>query len=340
MEKIKRYIDCKVPTYRCNLKCSYCYLGQYGVDLAREAEENEYKYDAKTIRKALSRDRLGGVCYLMIVGEGETLVDAEVIDIADELLAEGHVIDLVTNGTMTKRFQELFDMIDPAYYGRLKFTFSLHYLEFKRLNLLDTFFDNIRLAKEKGTSFHVILNHCDEYLPYTEEIQKLCEEKVGAYPQLAYTHETGEDGKLRTCSRLSPREYYDAGSSYKSDMFDYQSRTWEKKQTEFCYAGDWSFTLNLGTGIMSKCHSNGPWINIFDDVNKEIPFEAVGKNCASSMCQCTRFLAMGVAPGVCDDYTVERTMNRRVAGWFTKEMQYLLSTKLYETNQRYDDKNV
>lgn len=85
-------------------------------------------------------------------------------------MLEGHFIDIVTNGTLTQRFEELYEVVEPAYYGYLKFAFSLHYLELKERGMFDTFCDNIKMVKSKGASFHVPLVHCDEYVPYAEEI--------------------------------------------------------------------------------------------------------------------------------------------------------------------------
>ena len=61
MSKIKRFIDCYIPTETCNLRCHYCYITQKRKFNAKIAEFN---HDAKYIRKALSVERLGGICLL------------------------------------------------------------------------------------------------------------------------------------------------------------------------------------------------------------------------------------------------------------------------------------
>lgn len=109
MEKIKRFIDVAVPVQTCNLRCPYCYIAQENKFLAALPY---FMYDAKTIGKALSKKRLGGVCHLNLCGGGETLLPPEMTDILYELLAQGHYIAVVTNGTVTKRFQEICEFPD------------------------------------------------------------------------------------------------------------------------------------------------------------------------------------------------------------------------------------
>ena len=337
VDNIKRFIHCVTPADTCNLKCSYCGLREEdGMELSGgEVKENKHKYSAETIRKALSLKRLGGVCYVDVVGIGETLIDHEVIEIVRELLLEGHFVDITTNGTLTKRFEELLAAVDPAYYGHLKFTFSLHYLELKERGMLDTFFDNIKMIKSKGVSFHVSLVHCDEYVPYTAEIQKICKERIGAYPQIILPHGRDEKRDYYLRTDLPLEKYYEIGESYQSDLFYIFHEMYRGHLSKFCYAGDWSLCLNLGDGNISRCFGMGPYVNIFDDISKEIPIRAIGHNCKDNFCHCSIFFGLGVIPGLCDEYTMERVWNRKEAGWFTEEMESALSRKLYENNTPY-----
>mgnify|MGYP000361579968 CR=1 FL=1 len=50
---------------------------------------------------------------------------------------------VVTNGTMTKRFDEIITW-DKALLSHLFIKFSFHYLEMTRLNMLDIFIDNVK----------------------------------------------------------------------------------------------------------------------------------------------------------------------------------------------------
>lgn len=66
------------------------------------------------------------------------------------------------------------------------------------------------------------------------------------------------------------------------------------KRKEFCFAGDWSGTLNLQTGVLTKCYADYDGVNIFEDVDAPIPFEAVGKHCGSPYCvNSSHFMSLG-----------------------------------------------
>lgn len=56
---------------------------------------------------ALTKERLGGVCYFSICGAGETLIPKYITDITFNLLNQGHYVNLTTNGTITNRFDEI-----------------------------------------------------------------------------------------------------------------------------------------------------------------------------------------------------------------------------------------
>ena len=106
MEKMKRYIDCYIPTETCNLRCHYCYIAQkrkFNNKLASFSNSIEF------MRKALSKKRLGGVCLLNLCAGGETLLSEEVLPLAKALLTEGHYVMIVTNGTISKRFDEILE---------------------------------------------------------------------------------------------------------------------------------------------------------------------------------------------------------------------------------------
>ena len=81
---------------------------------------------------ALQRKTWGGVPF-NLCGGGETLLPPQMTDILYELLAQGHYLAVVTNGTVTKRFEEICDFPEE-FRKRLLFKFSFHYTELRRLN--------------------------------------------------------------------------------------------------------------------------------------------------------------------------------------------------------------
>ncbi len=337
MEKIKRFFECLIPVTACNLKCSYCYVIQRN---NRKLEIPKLKYSPEIIGKALNKKRMGGTCYFSICGAGETLIPNYTIDIIKELLKQGHYVNITTNGTLTKKFDEIIK-IDKNLLKRLNLSFSFHYLELKRLNILDDFFDNINKIKQAGISFVLQLNLCDEYMPYVDEIKKISMDRVGAYPQVALTRkEYLKNTNIERAEILTDKtkeEYIKEGKKYSSPLFDFTVKNFNVKRKEFCYAGDWSGVLNLVTGELRKCYAYPLTQNIFENIEKPIKFEALGKNCNGTFCfNSSHFLSLGVIPDL-DTPTYGKLRNREEANWYSSDdIKMAFNSKLCETNHEYN----
>ena len=333
MEKIKRFIECLLPVTACNLKCSYCYVIQRD---NRKLEIPKLQYSPEIIGQALRKERFGGTCYFSICGAGETLVPDYTVSIAREILKQGHFVNITTNGTLNKRFDELISL-NKELLKRLNISFSFHYLELKRLNKMDDFFNNIKKCRENGISFVLQINLCDEYMPYIDDIKNICMEKVGAYPQVALTRK--EDTSLNNIEILTDKteeEYINDGKKFKSPLFDFTVKNFNIKRKEFCYAGDWAFNLNLQTGRLNKCYAMLLAQNIFNDIDKPIKFEAIGNNCQSRYCfNSSHFMSFGVIPEI-ETPTYGELRNRKEANWYTsQEIIDGFNSKLNESNQEY-----
>ena len=327
MPRIKRFIECLIPVTACNLHCSYCYIVQ---ENRRDGKFPEFRYDVRTITTALSEKRLGGCSYISICGAGETLIPKEIVEITQSLLAEGHYVNLTTNGTQTERFNELID-ISKEQSSRLHFAFSFHYLELKKNHLLKVFFENIKRVRKAGCSFVLQMNMSDEYIPYIDKIIKLCVREVGAPPQLAITRTSGSlPTKLFT--KLSAEKYYKLGTKFKSPLFDFTFKNFQVKRNEYCYAGKWSGVLNLATGELRRCYSDSFPQNIFEDTSKPIEFKAMGKECMCSYCiNSSHFMSLGVIPFLkTPSYADLR--DRPEAEWYSPKMKKFLSGKLIKSN--------
>ncbi len=61
MDKMKKFIDCYIPTETCNFRCHYCYIAQHRKFNNKIAE---FKYSPEYIAKALSKERLGRNMYV------------------------------------------------------------------------------------------------------------------------------------------------------------------------------------------------------------------------------------------------------------------------------------
>lgn len=334
-DKIKRFFECLIPVTACNLKCGYCYVIQRD---NRKMKMPELRYSPKIIGEGLRVERLGGICYFSICGAGETLLPRETIEIVYELLKNGHYVNLTTNGTITKRFDEILQFPEE-YLERLHFAFSFHYNELVRLHMLNTFFGNVKKVRKAGCSFLVQINLCDEYLNDWDEIKNICIKEVGAPPQVAATrNENNNEGRIEEVefmTKLSKKEYIEKGQEFNSPLFDFTVKNFNVRRREFCYAGDWSGTLDLGTGILSKCYGPNKQ-DIFKDVKKPIDFSAIGK-CDSAFCMnSSHFMSLGIIPEI-ETPTYASLRNREEAGWYSEKMNQFLSQKLSNNNKEYTE---
>ena len=333
MDKIKRFFECLIPVTACNLKCSYCYVIQRN---NRKNTMANLKYSPERIGEALNKKRLGGICYFSICGAGETTLQIGLEDIVYNILKQGHYINITTNGTITQRLEDILKKAEK-YANHLHFAFSLHYLELKRLNLLETFFDNVNMVKQKGASILIQLNLCDEYIPYLDEIEKICVEKTGAKPQIAATRKE-ERGlqKIELYTNHTKEEYIEIGQKFESPLFEFTMKNFNVKRKEFCYAGDWSAILDLSTGIMRRCYNSYIYQDIFKKPKEKIRFLAIGNCCGSPFCMnSSHFMSLGVIPSI-ETPTYEKLRNRSESAWYTETMRKFLNQKLIDNNREYN----
>ncbi|KWW35847.1 MAG: radical SAM domain-containing protein [bacterium F083] len=333
MKKMKRFIDVAIPVQTCNLRCKYCYIAQTNKFL--EALPY-FMYDAKTIGKALSKERLGGICHLNLCGGGETLLPPQMTEIISELLKQGHYIAIVTNGTITKRFEELCQLPEE-YRKRLLFKFSFHYLELERLGWFEKFWNNVHMVQKAGCSFSVELTPNDETIPYIEDIKKMCLKEVKALCHITVARNE-QDPKLPILTEHTKEEYYKIWDTFDSELFRFKMTTFNVKRKEFCYAGLWTGVLNLGTGILRQCYCGKIIQNIFKDTDKPIKWNAIGCHCTEPHCHNSHvWLTLGNIPEI--ETPTYALMRNRVCTdgteWLNKEMKSFLSSKLEDSNNKY-----
>lgn len=333
MDKIKRFVDCYIATETCNLQCHYCYIAQLKKFNNKLVS---FPHPISFIRKALSKERLGGVCVFNFCAGGETLLSPEVLPLARELIKEGHYVGIVTNGTVSQRFLEIQEWSKEET-ARLFFKFSFHFLELKRKNWMNRFFENVYNAKAAGASFTVEITPSDELVPYIEEVKSICMEKVGALCHVTIARNDTKKG-IDLLSQYTFEEYKNIWGSFDSELFRFKSELYQVKRKEFCYAGDWSIYVNLTSGDVYKCNCGYIIDNIYRDVEQPIKFEPVGHNCSLAYCYNGHaWLAFGDIPSLKSPlYADER--NRVCADgseWLQPEMKAIMSTKLYESNSEY-----
>lgn len=333
---MKRFIDVHIPISNCNLNCPYCYVAHEG---NRDKKKIVFKYDYETIKKGLTKQRLGGLCHFNVCGEGETLIPKEIIDITKAILENGHYVMIVTNGTLSNRFDEFFKFPEELK-QRLGFKFSFHYLELKNKKLLDVFNRNIYKTKENGMSYSIEMTPNDEIEPYIEEIKEYCLKNYGAYCHLTIPRDMMSK-EIKLLSKHNIDEFYNIWKSFNSELFDFKYSIWRKKRKEYCYAGAWSGLLNIGNGEFSSCYIGKIHQNIFEDINKPINFIAIGKQCSLPHCYNGHsFLTMGVIPDINTFNYCQLRDRITVDGehWLNKEMRNFLSTRLEDSNAIWSQK--
>lgn len=333
LDKIKKFIDCYIPITTCNFRCPYCYITQNN---RWNDALPEFKYSAQYVRKALSKERLGGTCLLNMCGGGETLLPPYIIELLKELLEEGHYIWVITNGSLNKRFEEISKFPKNLLY-RLAFKFSFHYLELKRLNKLEDYVKNIKLMQDSGASFSIEITPYDELIEYIDEIKEFSLKNFGALPHITVAREDNTDNK-KILTKLSKQEYNKVWSQFNSKMFSFKLSTFLVKRKEYCYAGKWSYILDIGKGVLRQCYSNNMQQNIFENM-KPIKIKSVGRKCLEPHCYNSHaFLTWGDIPRLKAPYYYE--MRNRIQSdekeWLNPYMKEFCSHKLKENNNKFN----
>lgn len=329
-DKYVRFIEVGVSGMACNFKCNYCYVSQL------ETPSNDvakFEYSPEHIGKALRKERVGGLAYINICGHGETLISKDLPRIIYEILKQGHYVNIYTNGTLTSRFDEILAIVPKNDLIRLSFAFSFHYLELKRLDKLDTFFSNFNKMKSNGCSVvaNMVLDDC--YLPYAEEIKEISIKNLGAFPQISFPKKNNKKGNWTSLCEDEDKTIK-IGKSFQSPYLDFTERFFNYDRKRFCYAGAWSFVLDLANGWISKCYGHRPHQNIYKDLNKPIKYQAVGNFCFSQKCGGGLLLPQGLVPSL-ESPSYPEIKDRPEANWYTEQYKSFLSQQLISNNRQY-----
>jgi hypothetical protein len=299
----------------------------------------KFKFSPETVRKALSKQRMGGTCLISICGGGETLLPPEIVDYIKAFLEEGHYVHVVTNGTTSKKFDEM-AAFSPELLRRLFFKFSYHYMQLKEKNLLDIFFANINKMHKAGASFTLEATPSDEMIPYIEEMKEAAIKNVGAINHVTVSRDERVAGELPVLTDMSKDDYRKTWKVFDSPFFNYKMEIFGEKRREFCYAGAWSLYVNLATGVTTQCYKPHYRQNIFDDIKRPVRFLPVGNNCREKHCYNGHaLLTLGCIPELTAPTYAE--MRNRVCHdgkeWLYPEVKSFFESRLYESNTEYTD---
>lgn len=332
---MKKFIDIHVPITACNLRCHYCYVTQM---CKSNTEKVEFKYSPQHVGKALSAKRLGGKCLINICGLGETLIPKELIAFIKVLLDQGHYVMIVTNGVLSERFNEIAEL-SPKLLSRLMFKFSFHFLELKRLSILDVFFKNVEKMRQAGCSFTVEITPTDELEPYIDDIREICMSRLGALCHVTIPRKENHKA-IPLLSSHTIDEFYKVWSVFDSELLNFKYSIWGVKRKEFCHAGEWTALLDLGTGLMTPCYNiRGQKQNIFQDVDKPIIFYPVGSGCKMPHCYNGHaFLALGDIPSINTLHygKLRDRVDTQGRHWLNEDMREFLNERLeYNNDDEY-----
>lgn len=331
MEEYKKFIEVTVAGTACNFKCDYCYISQ--ISHVSATDTAHFSHSPEQIGRALRRERIGGTAYINICGVGETLWPKEMPAIINEILKQGHYVNIYTNGVMSGKFDEILRLVAPRDIVRLCVSFSFHYLELLRINGIDRFFGNYRRMKDAGCSVVVNMVLADSYLPYIEDIKRVSVEKMGCYPQVSYPKRNSRTKNWTPLCR-DEEKTKSIGAEFDSPYMSFTEEYFNYGRRRFCYAGAWSFHLDLATGWISKCYGHRRHQNIYDDPDAPIKWQAVGNFCFSRHCGGGLFLPQGVVPSLrCPSYADLK--DRPQAQWYSLGYRTFLSQQLTTANREY-----
>lgn len=328
MEGIKKFITCHVPVSACNFKCMYCYIGQIKEDKGKIVD---FAAEPKLLASKLSQEKLGGSCYFNLCGNGETMLHPQLVDFVYELTGMGHYVDIITNGTISKRIDELLEKLDDERLSHLFIKFSFHYLELLRTNLMEKFVENVNKIKNSRASFTIEITPHDELIPYINEIKVFSLDKFGALPHITVArNEATEEIELLT--KLNREEYKKIWGQFDSALFEYKLSLFNKRRCEFCHAGLWSLEIELSTGDYNQCYRGKKLGNLLKDTFLNVV--PIGK-CQLPHCfNGHAFLAYGDIPEISTTtYCDERDrVTDKGEHWLKAECKEFFSTKLYDNN--------
>ncbi|MCI9142593.1 MAG: radical SAM protein [Lachnospiraceae bacterium] len=331
---LKCFISVSVPVQACQLKCTYCYIGQTGgfenIDVVLPS--------AEFIRKALSRKRLGGTALINFCGAGETLLCRELFHIVQELLEEGHYISIITNALLSGEIDRYL-RLSIELRKRLFFKCSFHYRQLKERNLLEAYSRNVNQIWKSGASISVELVPEDELVPQIPEISKFCMEHFGALPHITVARDESQT-EMPIITEYDEEEYKNIWGQFMSPMFELKMNQM-KKRTEYCTAGKNTFLFSLESGRISPCPGEKDYFNIYEDISQNIPYREIGFACSSPYCRNAHaYLALGIVKKVnCGTYLqVRDRLTGKGENWVNPEMATIFAQRICD-NQEGDCEN-
>ena len=332
----RKFIDIILDgTTACNFRCEYCYLNEKSSAYTNQIKTSNHS--PQEVRLGLSKKRLGGKCFINICASGETMLSEDIIELVYELLDEGHVVSIVTNGTISKKFKELVNF-PPELQENLFIKFSFHFLELKTHNLMDVFFNNVEMIRKSNCSYTIEITPHDSLIPYIQEIKHIFETYAnGAMPHISFARDASKKD-LDVLTSLTLNEYMDIWSQFHSNMFELKSQWYNVRIIDFCYAGNWSCRINLMEGSIQSCYRHSSIGNLFIDIDKPFPIQTIAHGCRMPYCFNEHaYFAFGCVPSIscCSYFDVRDRTDRYGNHWVKQKLGNFIKQKLYDNNYQF-----
>ena len=172
----------------------------------------------------------------------------------------------------------------------------------------------------------------DAYLPYIEEIKEVTKLNIGAYPQISFPKKHNKNSNWTALTK-DEDAIKKVGADFNSNYLDFTEKYYNYDRKQFCYAGKWSFTLELTTGEIARCYNYRPHQNIFKNTNSKILLYPIGNTCNCPACGGGLFLPQGVVPSLRTPSYIQ-VKNRPEANWYNNDFLQFLNQQLISNNRQ------
>lgn len=331
--KIKKLILLAIPMSVCNLRCHYCYLAQRPVHF--EGTHPTMQYSPKQVAYALRPERLGGLAYINLCADGETLLTQNLSEYVRELALQGHFLEIVSNMVLSSKLNEILDL-DKDILKQIEFKCSFHYLELKKRDLLQIFADNVNRAWRAGASVNIEITPSDELIPLIHEVKEFSLNHFGALPHLSIARDD-RTKDIKYLTGLDMKTYDETWTQFDSEFWKYKKTIFGKYQKNYCYAGAWSAHIMLDSGDTRQCYHGNYIGNAFADPESPFPVNAIGK-CTTAHCYNGHaLLTLGLIPNANHVKYGHIRDRKRIDGtrWLQPELRSFFDSKLEESNETY-----
>ena len=328
---MKRVLLFTIPMSICNFRCHYCYLAQR--DKHYEGIQPQMKYTPKQVALAMSQNRIGGPCFMNFCADGETLLTKDIDLYIKALVEEGHYAEIVTNLTVNHMLEKILAW-EKELLQRVEFKCSFHYLELKKKGLLQRFADNVKKVWDCGASANIEITPTDELIPYIEEVKEFCMKNFGALPQLSIARDDKTRG-IDYLTELSMEEYDKIWGLFNSNFWNFKKKLFGVKRTEFCYAGAWSFFIDLSTGSCRQCYCGINLGDVFAHPEEPLPSMPIGRCQVAHCYNGHALLSAGLIPQMKTPGYGDLRNRIREDGteWLQEGLKNFFNTKLIDSNK-------